>query len=311
MTQPSRPGQPNRSVEQSSTLIETEEEIREAILAGLKGQQQAVPVDRPVAPPPPIAQPPGQAPQSIPTAHPPALPAANAASLYRPTSRPPLAILTVFDDGKSDGELIRIRAPKFTIGRTEGDLRIPIDGHISSRHVEITLQVLGGVHRWVVTDLQSTHGMFVRVSRTVLNDRAEFLVGNGRYRFETPHALADQTTSEMPDDGGFGQTRGWADGPSPFRAPALTELLGNEIGSRTLLVKAEYWIGTDPGCPICRPDDPFCEPRHVRLFRGRNGGWHAEHNKTVNGLWIRMPQIVVDPMVRFQIGEQRFQIKVV
>ena len=142
MTQPSRPGQPNRSVERSSTLIETEEEIREAILSGLKGQQQAVPVDRPVAPPSPIAQPPGQAAQPIPTAQPPAVPAANAVSPYRPTSRPPLAILTVFDDGKSEGEMIRIRAAKFTIGRTEGDLRIPIDGRISSRHVEITLQVV-------------------------------------------------------------------------------------------------------------------------------------------------------------------------
>ncbi|HKM52511.1 MAG TPA: hypothetical protein VJY33_03815, partial [Isosphaeraceae bacterium] len=88
MTQPSRPGQPNRSVERSSTLIETEEEIREAIFSGLKGQQPAVPVDRPVAPPSPIAQPPGQATQNIPTAHPPAVPAANAASPYRPTSRP-------------------------------------------------------------------------------------------------------------------------------------------------------------------------------------------------------------------------------
>ena len=99
--------------------------------------------------------------------------------------------------------------------------------------------------------------------------------------------------------------------PARSASRRSTELLGNEIGNRTLLVKPEYWIGTDPGCPICRPDDPFCEPRHVRLFRSPNGGWHAEHNKTVNGLWIRMPQIVVDPMVRFQIGEQRFQIKVV
>ena len=90
----------------------------------------------------------------------------------------------------------------------------------------------------------------------------------------------------------------------------MTELLGNEIGNRMLLVKPEYWIGSDPTCAICRPDDPFCEPRHVRLFRGSNGGWHAEHNRTFNGLWIRMAQIVVDATVRFQIGEQRFQIKV-
>ena len=196
------------------------------------------------------------------------------------------------------------------IGRTEGDLRIAIDSRISSRHVEITLQNVGGMHRWVVTDLQSTHGMFVRVSRTVLNDRAEFLVGNGRYRFETPQSLAEATVDQVADPGGFGQTKGWTDGPSPFRAPALTELLGSEIGNRTLLVKSEYWIGSDPTCPICRLEDPFCEPRHARLFRAPNGGWHAEHNKTLNGLWLRMPQIVVESVVRFQIGEQRFVLKV-
>ena len=53
------------------------------------------------------------------------------------------------------------------------------------------------------------------------------------------------------------------EGTSPFRPPAVTELLGKEIGNRMLLVKNEYWIGSDPSCPICRTDDPFCEPRHV------------------------------------------------
>ena len=132
--------------------------------------------------------------------------------------RPPVAVLTVFDDGKNDGEVIRIRDQRFIIGRTEGDLRIPIDGRISSRHLEITLQTIGGIHRWVVTDLQSTHGMFVRVSRSVLADRAEFLVGNGRYRFETPQGLAEATMEQNADPAGFGQTKGWADGPSPLRA---------------------------------------------------------------------------------------------
>jgi hypothetical protein len=67
-------------------------------------------------------------------------------------------ILTVFDDGKMDGEVIRLREPRFVIGRTEGDLRFPLDGRISARHLEMTHQVVGGLHRWVVTDLQSTHG---------------------------------------------------------------------------------------------------------------------------------------------------------
>jgi hypothetical protein len=293
---PRQPGRP-QPVERSGTLIETEDDVRQALLPGQKGRQPGPAVAAELSPAPPVGSP--------------IQPIARPAVAFRPTVRPPVAVLTVFDDGKTDGEVIRIRDHRFTIGRTEGDLCIPFDGRISGRHLEITHQVVGGLHRWVVTDLQSTHGMYVRVSRTVLADKAEFLVGNGRYRFDSPQADVGPTVAHGADEGGFNQTHGLDDGASPFRPPAVTELIGSEIGNRMLLIKNEYWIGSDPSCPICRPDDPFCEPRHVRLYRGgSSGGWHAEHHKTPNGLWLRMPQITVESLAQFQIGEQRFQLKV-
>jgi pSer/pThr/pTyr-binding forkhead associated (FHA) protein len=100
------------------------------------------------------------------------------------------------------------------------------------------------------------------------------------------------------------------EGNSPVRPPALTEILGREIGNRILLVKGEYWIGSDPTCQVCRPDDPFCDPRHVRLHRNSRAGWNAEHNKAQNGLWLRMTQIAVESTLQFQIGEQQFKLKV-
>jgi hypothetical protein len=153
-------------------------------------------------------------------------------------------VLTVFDDGKTDGELIRIRDHRFFIGRAEGDLCIPLDGRISARHVEITHQMVGGLHRWVITDLQSTHGMYVRVSRTALADKAEFLVGNGRYRFDSPQSEVGPTVDHVPNGGGFSETHGWNEGASTFRPPAVTELIGSEIGNRMLLIKNEYWCGS-------------------------------------------------------------------
>jgi hypothetical protein len=292
-----QPGRP-QPVERSGTLIETDDDIRQAFLSGQKGQQPGSPIGINA----PAAIPPAPAPQGA---------AVRSAVPYRPTVRPPLAILTVFDDGRTDGETIRIRDHRFIIGRTEGDLCIPLDGRISAQHIEITHQVVGGLHRWVVTDLQSTHGLFVRVSKTALADKAEFLVGNGRYRFDAPVADAGPTLDHEPNAGGFSATHGWNEGASTFRPPAVTELIGSEIGNRMLLIKNEYWIGSDPSCPICRPDDPFCEPRHVRLYRGGSrGGWHGEHNKTQNGLWMRMPQIAVESTARFQIGEQQFQLRV-
>jgi hypothetical protein len=290
-------GQPatHQSVERSGTVLETDDDIRHAILSTHKVRQpgQAVAVERPA----PISPPPQQ-------------PAARAAVSFRPTVRPPVALLTVCDDGKTSGEVIRIRDHRFIVGRTEGHLRIPIDGRISGRHVEITHQAVGGLHRWVVTDLQSTHGMFVRVSRTVLADKAEFLVGNGRYRFEGPVVDAGPTIDHAGNQPGFGQTQGLDEGASSTRPPAVTELIGKDIGNRIVLVKNEYWIGADPTCPICRTDDPFCEPKHVRLYRGPRANWHAEHHKTPNGLWLRMAQITVESLAQFQIGEQRFQLKV-
>ena len=314
---PSSQGQPNPEPQRSRTIIETDEDLRRALLSGLKGPPQGAPTENyPVAAPAPPA-----AARPVSPARPPSSGehdvyeqstekgSGRSASPFRPTIRPPIAVLTVYDDGKTDGEVIRIRDYRFVIGRSEGDLRIPLDGRMSSRHVEITHQFVGGLHRWVVTDLQSMHGLFVRVSKTVLADKAEFIVGNGRYRLDLPQADAGATADYVVNEPARGQTQGWDEGPSPFRPPALTELLGKEIGNRTLLVKPEYWIGSDPGCPICRPDDPFCEPRHVRLFSAK-GSWYAEHNKTQNGLWLRMSQITVESMVQFQIGEQRFRLKV-
>jgi FHA domain len=290
-----QPGRP-QPVERSGTLIETDEHIRQAFPSVQKGRPFGQPMQNDAAPPVPPSPQPG---------------AGRAAVPYRPTVRPPMAILTVFDDGKTDGEIIRIRDHRFIIGRTEGDLCIPFDGRISARHVEITHQMVGGLHRWVVTDLQSTHGMYVRVHRTKLADKAEFLVGNGRYRFDAPFADSGPTVDHDPNQGGFSATHGWNEGASTFRPPAVTELLGSEIGNRILLIKTEYWIGSDTSCSICRPDDPFCEPRHGRLYRGGpSGAWHAEHNDTHNGLWVRMPQITVEGTARFQIGEQQFQLRV-
>ncbi len=283
-------------IERSGTVLETDDDIRHALLSGHKGRQ----------PGPSVAVEP---PEQVSPA--PATPKARSAVPFRPTIRPPVAVLTVFDDGKTDGEVIRIRDHRFIIGRTEGDFCIPLDGRISARHLEITHQVVGGLHRYVVTDLQSTHGMYVRVSRTALADKAEFLVGNGRYRFDAPHTDAGPTVDGIANEGGFGETRGLDEGASPFRPAAVTELIGSDIGNRLLLTSNEYWIGSDPSCPISRPDDPFCEPRHVRLYRGGSRGtWHAEHHKTPNGLWLRMPQITVESVAQFQIGEQRFQLRV-
>src|SRR4051794_20065232 len=102
----------------------------------------------------------------------------------RPQDRPPMALLCIVDDGKADGEWIRLRGDRYLIGRTEGAICIPHDGMMSGRHAELSRVKTATGFRWVLLDQKSTNGSFVRIGRSVLADQAEFLVGRGRYRFE-------------------------------------------------------------------------------------------------------------------------------
>ena len=282
------PPTPPSNEERPGTILETDEDVRRAL--------------RPAKPNQPVAAGPVWRHRRHNTYlhldHPPAR-----------TARPPIANLTVFDDAKSEGEVVRIRTDRFVIGRSEGDLRIPHDELISARHVEVTRLRVGEAYRWVITDLQATNGLFVRVSRTVLADKAEFLVGKGCYRFEAPTSVAPNTVDFLPPDTPPASTRPWeVRSPTPEQ-PVLVELLAGTSGARIPLTNAEYWIGSDPVCAICRKGDPFVEPRHVRLYRDASGAWHAQNNKSANGLWYRVPQIMVDDACLFQIGEQRLRLK--
>jgi pSer/pThr/pTyr-binding forkhead associated (FHA) protein len=206
--------------------------------------------------------------------------------------------------------MVRIRSNRFVIGRTEGDLLLPHDEQISSRHIEITRQLVAGQQRWVVSDLQSTNGLFLRVSRTVLFDKSEFLVGKGRYRYEEPGGRAAETVDHLNPAPIPSGTVGYADAAPGIVHPALVELIGGGIGNRVLLAKSEYWIGADPSCAICRSGDIFTSPRHVRLIRETKGAWNAQNNKSLNGVWLRIPQITVEDGCLLQIGEQRLRLKV-
>jgi pSer/pThr/pTyr-binding forkhead associated (FHA) protein len=294
-----QPSQPVRE----TTQMETDQEILEALRAEASGRSSEL-----------LLTPPTPAKSTIPMA-PPAAPAppkaqATEVALFRPTIRPPLAVLTVIDDGKTEGETFRLRGDAFTIGRTEGDLRIPFDELMSTRHVQISLRSKDGVRQWVVTDLKSTNGLFFRVSRANLADGTQFLVGKGRYRIEMP--------AEPPAPAGEFQgsaTRAWDAEPIRFPHPILVEMVSHGMGMRLPLTKQEYWIGTDSSCEIHRADDPFADARHLRIYRS-DKGWHLQNNKSLNGLWLRMTEMAVgtdSPVGNaclFQIGEQRFRLTV-
>ncbi len=78
-----------------------------------------------------------------------------------------------------------------------------------------------------------------------------------------------------------------------------------------MLTRDRYVIGRDANCDICRSNDPYVSGKHAVLPRSAKGTWMIQHNGTINGLWLRLPQIVLEPdkKCEFQIGEQRFRLR--
>jgi pSer/pThr/pTyr-binding forkhead associated (FHA) protein len=290
-----RPGK-RPPAEAEGTRLESDEEIREAIRARAAQRKGKAPA----APPVPVGK---------------AVPVAVAVEPEpepdtpheRPQQRPPMALLCILDDGKQDGEFVRLRGDRCLLGRADGDVRIPHDLMMSGRHAEIVRQkTKEGGHRWVLVDLESTNGSWVRVGRTILHDQAEILIGRGQYRFEAGSAetaAAPVTSTET--------TRAYVPGAAGALLPSLVEVTPAGPGPRYPLTQAEYWVGRDPrACAIARPDDPVVSPRHARLYRDPRGQWYAENNKSVNGLWLRVDEIPLGATCQFRMGEQRFLFRV-
>lgn len=233
---------------------------------------------------------------------------------YHPTSRPPVAVLIACDDGKDTGESFRIREDQFLIGRTEGDVQLSHDEMVSSRHAAITRQTVGGEPRIVVTDLQSRNGLFVRVTKAPLLHKAEVLIGRGQYRMDIVQDVVPETSemaanlaTNMHEPSG---TRAMAGQEEPGSV-ILSEIVAGRPQTKIKLEADKYVIGRESDCDIRRSNDPFTAGKHALLTQSENGTWVIENQKTRNGIWLRMPQVIVavGKSCEFRIGEQRFRMK--
>ena len=209
---------------------------------------------------------------------------------FRPVNRPPTLILCALDDGsRDDGEWYRVRKSEFRIGRTEGDpgvpndIRISNDNGISGIHLAITLRVDDGRYRYYLADLGSRNGTFVRVSRAALKPDQELLLGARRYRFQTPGAAN----------------------------PKLVEMTARGDGTEFPLMEGDNTLGTDAArCDIAITGDPFVSSTHARIFKDRKNRWVIENLDSLNGIWLRIEEMALDTGGEFQIGEQRFLVRI-
>ena len=218
-----------------------------------------------------------------------------------------MAVLCVRFDEEDEGQEIAVFASPFVIGRVEGNLVIDHDTEISSRHAELIRAFDNGRHFWQLHDLKSTNGTFVRAAVALLKDEQEILLGGRRYRFEIETADDDAFKKNSP------ATRKVQQAPSRAEQKALASLV--EVGDtgkekRFSITSAEHWIGRDPRLCSIVLDDILVSPRHARLYRDKQNRWLLANAKSLNGIWLRISRIDLGNTAQFQLGEQRFSIRV-
>src|SRR4029077_17368077 len=92
----------------------------------------------------------------------------------------------------------------------DGDVRIPHDNMMSTRHAEIVREADQNGWRFVLADLQSTNGTYVRHSRVPFKHGNEILVGSTVLRFED--ATLNLPSAAVATGGGGSlptKTQGW------------------------------------------------------------------------------------------------------
>jgi pSer/pThr/pTyr-binding forkhead associated (FHA) protein len=234
---------------------------------------------------------------------------------FRPLRRSPLALLCIIDDGRDEGEWVRLRADQIVIGRSDGDILIPHDNLMSGRHAEIVRQLVKGAYSWHLNDLNSTNGTFVRISGSVLRHGHELLIGGRRLRFESaqqglPAAAppAPSATTPAPPVKG---TSAWQGMTTTDLVPSLVEVHPQGLGQVFPLIQPENWVGSNPrACSVVLSNDPMVSPRHARIYRDSKNRWRVENAGSLNGTWLRIGRQALEGAGQFQLGEQRFLLRV-
>ena len=270
--------------EQGGTVLEPVSQLR-AAWAGADAEPQGTRVE--------------PRPTGLPGAAPAATPCAVEPS-YRPLIRPLVPRLTLCDDGElASGETIRLREAVTVIGRTEGHVRLPHDPLVSGRHAEIVREGAARPHRWLLRDLGSSNGTFVRCARTVLRPESLIMLGGRRFRFQPAGAGAVESTpaGTLTVDVAAARAGGW---------PQLVEMGQVAEGLELVLAGHDLTIGRLGHGNAVEIDDPLLADRHARVIRDPAGRWVLEAMPSLNGVWAQVAAVQLASVCRFQIGEQRF-----
>jgi hypothetical protein len=221
-----------------------------------------------------------------------------------PQLRPPVPVLTAMDDGSYvKGEEFRVRDNRFVIGRTEGDLVIPNDKTISAKHAEIIRREHRGVSEWMLSDLDTANGTFVRVNSALLYDDIVIVLGRHRFRLDSPtkHSIATGNDGTQLVDKDATQRGIW---------PILVELGKPQDGLRFELRQPCVTIGRFGGKCDIMLDDPHLAGHHATIEIGAKGRLTMRAEKSINGVWANIRSVTLTNLCFFRCGEQVFRFEV-
>lgn len=230
------------------------------------------------------------------------------ATSFRPVLRPPMATIELLDDGRDSGEIFRLRTDRTILGRTGADISIPHDSQVSGTHVAIQRRQADGEWQWILEDLQSTNGTFLRVSRCSMAGTNTVLLGAHRYKFRPAGTLDTAQADDAPAG-----TRGW-------KVPTTEELQGATASlvrlfpdgsEQPLPVPAsDVKIGSAGSeCQVVVSDDPMVDPVHA-ILKTAGAKTTLEDSKSTNGIWVSVRERRLAKMSTFQIGEQRVRFRI-
>jgi hypothetical protein len=193
---------------------------------------------------------------------------------FRPTIRPPMAVIRVWDDNQSTGRLVRVLDNRFTIGRSQADLVVPHDVQVSGQHAEIVRSSTND--GWQLRDLNSTNGTFVKVSNVRLRDGMELFIGGQRFRFDANR-----------------------------RVPKLTVLAAVGDQESIEISDNELWVGRVATAPDCLQRDLMLGEKDAFIFQPSPDSWQLREGRSLNGVWAKIKEVPLISGCQFQVGEQR------
>lgn len=228
--------------------------------------------------------------------------------VFTPQRRPAYPLLTIIDDQSTEsGEVIRIRKSEIDIGRNEGDLTFPGEALMSSRHARIALQeVRSNRWVWVLEDLNSRHGVFLKLSEFELQPGNEFIMGGTKVLFHGDFPVAQMSSKPL-----------LAYEPFFAEPSAIKPRLTLQVSTYSITHPEQHIPLTGKGLKLGRlvsgagmiAIDPFLEPHHATMLRNSAGAWQIKDQKSLNGIWLRVKSVILSQPSIFLLGEQRFSFK--